>query len=170
MDLVVVQADIRGFDGIGLLKFLKGSPRMREMPVVVVMDREEAADREKEAMDNGAEDIITLPCDSRVMANRLHNILVSKGRPMCTNILENILERELDKHRETLGVCRCRQCRKDVLTLALNRLKPKYVSTEKGRLISAVDQMSYEYMPELLLAITASAETVKMNPRHGTDA
>lgn len=165
-DLVVASADLAGLSGIELLKMLKLSQRMKGAPFVLVTGRETADSLEGEAMEQGAEDIIRLPCDKRALSNRLHNILVSKGRPMCTNIMEKVVEKELDQYQEKLNVCRCRQCRKDVLTLALNRLKPRYVSTERGRLISAVDQMSYEYLPEILLAITASAETVKKNPRH----
>lgn len=164
-DLVITALDIPLLDGIELLKLLKLSQRMKEVPVVVIIpeSREEEGVR---AMESGAEDVILRLCDKRAVANRIQNILVSKGRPMCVNVMEEILNKELDKCIGSLGVCRCRQCRKDVLTLALNRLKPRYVSSEKGRLLSIIDQMSYDYVPEMLRALTESAEIVKKNPRH----
>lgn len=164
-DLVVTALELSVLNGIELLKLLKLSQRMKDVPVVIVMPVGREKER-AEAMDNGAEDIILQPFDNRAVANRIHNILVSKGRPMCVNVMEEIVEKELEKCIDSLGVCKCRQCRKDILTLSLNRLKPRYVSTEKGRLLSVIDQMSYDYVPEMLRAITESAEIVKKNPRH----
>lgn len=82
------------------------------------------------------------------------------------NVMEEIVEKELDNCIDSLGLCRCPQCRVDVIALSLNRLKSRYVSSEKGRLLSVIDQMSYDYIPEILRAITESAEVVKKNPRH----
>lgn len=117
-------------------------------------------------MDNGAEDILFFPFDSRVVLNRVHNILMSGRRPTCVNIMEELAARELNRCIDSLGICKCRQCRKDVITLSLNRLKPRYVSSAKGKLLSELDQMSYDYVPEMLRALTESAEIVKKNPRH----
>ena len=80
--------------------------------------------------------------------------------------MEEIMEKELDKCIDSLGICKCAKCRRDVLTLSLNKIRPRYVSSEKGRLLAVVDQMSYDYIPEMLRAITESAEIVKKNPHH----
>ena len=117
-------------------------------------------------MDYGAEDIILSPFDNRTAANRIRNILAANARPLCINVMEEMVERELDKCIDSLGLCRCLQCRKDVLSLSLNRLKPRYVSSEKGKLLSCLDQMSYDCVPEMLRALTESAEIVKRNPNH----
>ena len=91
---------------------------------------------------------------------------MSGRRPTCVNIMEELAARELNRCIDSLGICKCRQCRKDVITLSLNRLKPRYVSSAKGKLLSELDQMSYDYVPEMLRALTESAEIVKKNPRH----
>ncbi len=164
-DLVLISYDIPELSGIELLKILKLSERMKNVPVVLFMEKDCIAERML-AMDNGAEDVFLRPWEERTVANRIENILIAKTKPVCVNIMEEILEKELDKAIDGLHICKCRQCRKDVLTLALNRLKPRYVSSEKGKLISMVDQMSYDYVPEMLRVLTEAAEVVRKNPRH----
>ena len=41
-----------------------------------------------------------------------------------------------------------------------------FVNTEKGRLISVTDKMSYDNILEIVGVIAECAESVKMNPRH----
>lgn len=164
-DLVLSALDIPLISGLEMLKLLKLSQRMKDVPVVIIMPMERE-EEQTQVMDHGAEDIILYPFDSRVVVNRIHNILASRKHPGCVNVMEELAARELNQCIDSLGICKCRQCRKDVLTLSLNRLKPRYVSSEKGKLLSALDQMSYDYMPEMLRALTESAEIVKKNPRH----
>ncbi len=165
MDLVVAALDIPVIGGIEMLKLMKLSQRMKDIPVVVMLPMNRESEQ-KDVMDNGAEDILFFPFDSRVVLNRVHNILMSSRRPTCVNIMEELAARELNRCIDSLGICKCRQCRKDVITLSLNRLKPRYVSSAKGKLLSELDQMSYDYVPEMLRALTESAEIVKKNPRH----
>ena len=75
----------------------------------------------------------------------------------------------IDKNINTFGICQCAVCRGDLAALALNHLPPKYVSTEKGRLISATEKMSYNNILEIIKAIAECAEMVKQNPRHEKD-
>ncbi len=150
---------------VAALKLMKVSQRMKDIPVVVMLPMNRESEQ-KDVMDNGAEDILFFPFDSRVVLNRVHNILISGRRPTCVNIMEELAARELNRCIDSLGICKCRQCRKDVITLSLNRLKPRYVSSAKGKLLSKLDQMSYDYVPEMLRALTESAEIVKKNPRH----
>lgn len=82
------------------------------------------------------------------------------------NVLEEIVERELNKNAESLGVCSCEQCRSDILAATLNRLQPKYVSTEKGALFSSMSAMKGEGFIEVIKALAEAAELVKNNPRH----
>lgn len=165
IDLVISALELPVINGIELLKLLKLSQRMRDVPVLLVIPLEREKEK-NEAMDYGAEDIILSPFDYRTAANRIRNIMAANARPLCINVMEEMVARELDKCIDSLGLCRCRQCRKDVLSLSLNRLKPRYVSTEKGKLLSCLDQMSYDCVPEMLRALTESAEIVKRNPNH----
>lgn len=56
------------------------------------------------------------------------------------NYLEEIVIRIgdnlIDKDKD---FCKCKQCRLDVITYSLNRLRPKYASSLTGNALTAVD-------------------------------
>lgn len=164
-DLVVTSLNLPELSGLELLEILQLSNRMKRVPCVVILP-ENKLDAVEEILNKGAEDVILYPIEKAVAARRIHNILIARTRPKYENIMEELMEKELDKCIDSLGICQCANCRRDVLTLALNKIKPRYVSSEKGRLLAVVDQMSYDYIPDMLRAITESAEIVKKNPRH----
>jgi len=82
------------------------------------------------------------------------------------NILENMVEDKLDQIYPELNCCSCDICKTDIMCYALNRLKPRYVSTEQGELISRVDSISLTYGAAIMTELTAGAEIVRKNPRH----
>lgn len=165
VDMVVVSVELPELGGIELLEILQLSNRMSRVPCVVIVP-DHNLDILEEVMNKGAEDVVLYPLEDMVAVKRIRNILLAKTRPMVENIMEEIMEKELDKCINSLGICKCARCRQDVLTLSLNKIRPRYVSTEKGRLLAVVDQMSYDYIPDMLRAITESAEIVKKNPHH----
>ncbi len=164
-DMVVTSLNLPELSGMELLEILQLSNRLKRVPCVMILP-EKKIDIVEEVLNRGAEDIILYPIEKVVAARRIHNILMAKTRPLYENIMEEIMEKELDKCIDSLGICQCAKCRRDVLTLSLNKIRPRYVSSEKGRLLAVVDQMSYDYIPEMLRAITESAEIVKKNPHH----
>lgn len=54
----------------------------------------------------------------------------------------------------------------DLMALTLNKVVPKYVNTEKERLISSTETMSYEYQAEMIGYVAECAEIIKKHPRH----
>ena len=82
------------------------------------------------------------------------------------NIMEKMVEDKLDQMLPSLGCCTCDICRTDILCYALNRLKPKYVSTEQGELLSRVDSISITYEAAIMTEIASAVEIVKKNPHH----
>ena len=82
------------------------------------------------------------------------------------NIMERMVEDKLDQMLPMLNCCTCDTCRTDVLCYALNRLKPKYVSTEQGELLSRVDSISIPYEASIMTEIASAVEIVKKNPHH----
>ncbi|MGM0379371.1 MAG: late competence development ComFB family protein [Bacillota bacterium] len=77
--------------------------------------------------------------------------------------VEKLLPRVLKSYP---GVCTCDKCMTDIKAIALNNLKPKYVSTEKGELYSKVDGMSNQFEVDIEKEIVKAIEIVKENPRH----
>ena len=82
------------------------------------------------------------------------------------NIMEKMVEDKLDQMLPGLGCCTCDTCKTDILCYSLNRLKPKYVSTEQGELLSRVDSISITYSAAIMTEIVAAVEVVKKNPHH----
>ncbi len=82
------------------------------------------------------------------------------------NIMETMVERKLEAMLPQLNVCTCEICRTDILCYALNRLKPKYVATSQGELLSKIDSLSSTFDMSIVTQITAAAQVVKEFPRH----
>lgn len=82
------------------------------------------------------------------------------------NVTESLVEQKLDEVIDTLGCCKCEQCRADIISYALNRLSPKYASSDLGRVYLKLDAMSTQFEIDLLTALYEAAEKVKKNPRH----
>ena len=82
------------------------------------------------------------------------------------NLMEDMVERKFEKMLPLLKCCTCDICRTDIMCYALNRLKPKYVATSQGELLSRIDSLSSTFDMAIVTEITAGAEIVRNNPRH----
>ena len=82
------------------------------------------------------------------------------------NIMEDMVEDKLEHLLPQLNCCTCDICKTDILCYALNRLKPKYVSTEQGALLSRVDSIGVTYGAAIITELTAGAELVRKYPHH----
>ena len=82
------------------------------------------------------------------------------------NIMEKMVEDKMDDMLPKLDCCSCDICKTDILCYALNRLKPKYVATEQGELLSRVDSISIPFEAAIITEIVAAVEIVKKNPHH----
>ena len=80
--------------------------------------------------------------------------------------MEKMVEDKLEQMLPGLNCCKCDTCKTDILCYSLNRLKPKYVSTEQGELLSRVDSVSIPYSTAIMTEIAAAVEIVKKNPHH----
>ncbi|XOQ44671.1 MAG: Late competence development protein ComFB [Clostridium sp.] len=82
------------------------------------------------------------------------------------NVTEDLVQQKLDEIIDTLDCCQCERCRLDMILYALNRMSPKYVSTDLGRAYAKWDSMSSQFEIDLLTVLYEAAKKVKMNPRH----
>lgn len=82
------------------------------------------------------------------------------------NVMEDFVTQKLEEVIDDLDCCKCDQCREDIISYALNRLSPKYVSTEKGRAFVKVNTMSSQFEVDILTAIYEGASIVKKHPHH----
>ncbi|MCL6478347.1 MAG: late competence development ComFB family protein [Peptococcaceae bacterium] len=64
------------------------------------------------------------------------------------------------------GTCTCEKCRDDMMALALNRIPPHYVATDKGSIITQVGFDLIGGKAQIASAILTAIKTVGANPRH----
>ena len=82
------------------------------------------------------------------------------------NISEAIVKERLDYHLSNYDCCKCETCYMDMLALVLNYIKPRYVNTRKGELISRVDATSLQNSVDVDIAIINAIELVSHSPHH----
>jgi len=71
--------------------------------------------------------------------------------------------------KERDDVCKCEKCLSDIAAIALNRLTPHYVVTEKGEIYSKVLSMSIQFEADVTTAVLEAIEKVSNNPRHSNE-
>lgn len=82
------------------------------------------------------------------------------------NLMETVVLDKLDEIFDSLDCCKCELCKKDIASLALNNLPPKYVVTHEGELLSKLNIHEKQYKTDIIKAIIDAAEIIKDNPRH----
>jgi len=81
--------------------------------------------------------------------------------------MEELVKLRVDELMDYASVCKCPQCRSDVIALALNRLPPRYVTCIQGDVFTRFEAQTFQERAEVVSAILRAAETVRQNPRHG---
>lgn len=87
---------------------------------------------------------------------------------MIKNVMESVVSNKLDELVNKVAVCSCAKCREDILAHALNKLHPKYVSTEEGELYSKLKTTYLDEENEVTVELLKAIEKVTKNPKHGT--
>jgi competence protein ComFB len=83
------------------------------------------------------------------------------------NITEDDVEYQLDELLSKMpNICSCKECRLDMATYALNRLKPNYIRTDTGALFHKVNVSSTVAKTEILTAVLTAINTIGEHPHH----
>lgn len=83
------------------------------------------------------------------------------------NVIEDLVREKLDEYLEKRDdICKCKQCKLDILAIVLNNFPPKYIVTKKGEAYSRLNALSLQFNVDILTAIIQACEIVKRNPRH----
>ena len=84
-----------------------------------------------------------------------------------TNIMELVVDEQFPVVMQKFpGACFCKQCLSDIKAMALNGLKPHYVSSERGNLFERINTSDMMVKVDVLRAMTEAGEKVTRNPRH----
>ena len=82
------------------------------------------------------------------------------------NVMEEIVEQVYDEMIDEFPCCTCQSCRCDMVALALNNVRPKYVVTHSGELIGRVDSTTGQNRSDVVAALTKASIVISKNPRH----
>ena len=80
--------------------------------------------------------------------------------------MEEIVKYKVRDSLRELGACECETCYLNACALALNMLKPKYVTTPKGVLFVKITETELANSVTILVAVTKAVMQVKEYPRH----
>lgn len=62
--------------------------------------------------------------------------------------------------------CRCEHCMMDIKAIALNKLKPHYIVTDKGEMFTKVQEMNIQFEADVMKALIDAIAIVGSSPRH----
>ncbi|WP_110953009.1 late competence development ComFB family protein [Anaerosinus massiliensis] len=83
------------------------------------------------------------------------------------NVMEEFVFKHLDKMINSDDkICKCDKCRIDVAMLALNNLKPHYVSTDKGSIYTNIALYEKNNEVNIMCALGRAIKIVGDNPHH----
>lgn len=166
VDLIITDLMMPVMDGFGMIDCIQSNQVNKNIPILVetAMDKTEDISH---AMNMGVDDIIFKPFNPDVLRRRVKNMMeIGDGRKV-HNVMEDLIQTEINENIDNLGICPCPICRNDLMTLTLNNVKAKYVSTDKGAIITKAGSLaSREERIKLLAEITHYAQLIKGKPRH----
>jgi competence protein ComFB len=83
------------------------------------------------------------------------------------NIMEDDVEYQLNKLLPTMpNICSCNNCKLDMATYALNRLKPNYVRSDTGALFHKLNTSSTQAKTEILTTVLNAINVIGAHPHH----
>ena len=80
--------------------------------------------------------------------------------------MEEMVSRKLDAAIRESDMCRCEQCRLDVMALTLNKLPPRYVVGNSGNVYVELELNGEQGRAEIITALVQAIERVNARPRH----
>lgn len=121
------------------------------------------------ALQEDALEIQTLPAETSCPADESSDAVKSPDPGDATvivNIMEMLVEEMSEKYISLFGLCRCEQCRKDVIAMALNHLPPQYVVMPKNNIRPRLAMYESRFSASIIAQILFACKEVLENPRH----
>lgn len=83
------------------------------------------------------------------------------------NFMESVVSSYVDEVLEADDtLCGCPRCRLDIIALALNHVKPKYVVTTKGYAYAHMGELQAQFRTDTIVAVTNALKVIRAHPRH----
>lgn len=93
-------------------------------------------------------------------------MLGERSMKKITNCMEISVKECLDKLIEESNGYKCEKCRYDMMAIALNNLKPYYVTTHLGEVITKIKNMEQQSEANIVVEVTKAIKKVHMSPKH----
>lgn len=68
-----------------------------------------------------------------------------------------------------INICKCKDCKTDIMLYVLNKLPSKYVRTAKGRIYSELETLKRQYKVDVLRYVMEAVEVISRNPSHKSE-
>lgn len=85
---------------------------------------------------------------------------------LLVNIIEELVGESVNEIIPTMDMCTCDICKLNACAIALNNLKPRYVTTTKGKLIAKMPAEIINYQTQMVVEVTKALIIVKAHPLH----
>ena len=83
------------------------------------------------------------------------------------NYMEDVVQDELELLLdERDNICKCQKCKLDMMVWTLNRLPPKYVITNKGRLYTKLKEQEIQFRADVVKELTKAISYIGAHPQH----
>jgi competence protein ComFB len=82
------------------------------------------------------------------------------------NINEEFVQQHVKKAIKELGACGCETCYANACALALNGLRPQYVTSERGALLTEITETKVSNQADIIVEVTKAVKKVMANPHH----
>ena len=83
------------------------------------------------------------------------------------NVMEDIVVSYLDGIlSKRTDVCDCSRCRDMIVSIVLNNLPPKYITTESGAMFAMMEQVRVEQSSQVLRELVNAIKYMKEHPLH----
>lgn len=89
-----------------------------------------------------------------------------QGELVLANIVEELVKQTVGEVISKMDMCTCDICKLNACAIALNNIKPKYVTTTRGKLLAKIITEKMHYHTEVLVEVTKALLQVKEHPLH----
>ncbi|MCM1329657.1 MAG: late competence development ComFB family protein [Ruminococcus sp.] len=80
------------------------------------------------------------------------------------NVMEEVVKERLELFLMDVDCCKCDTCKGDMLAMALNALKPKYVNSRKGELFTKLNATKMQNTVDIDVAVAKAIAVVSASP------
>lgn len=96
----------------------------------------------------------------------LSSDLSTRQYPLTNYTEEMMLKAIKDITDERPNMCRCERCLQDIAALALNEVSPRYVSSDRGKVFTRLDELDHRFYAKCWVVAFDAVKRVEANPHH----